>query len=309
MKNDPIEKALAALDEIPLHTPEGYKQIEKALDSKSSLVAAKAARIAGEAQWLEITPTLVTTFQLLLPGGASADKGCAAKTALARALNKLEYDGAELFLSGMKHRQPEPVWGGSEATAVDLRAVCAMGLAGSTYFFKLREMVNLLVDKEWRARAGAVRAIAAVGGDAASLLLRFKALTGDPEPEVISDCFTGLLAVDGAAVELVASFANRKGDSREPAILALGESRREDAVEVLKELFGRTADPEGRRCILISLATSRTESAKEFLLDLIRHQSALTASQVAEAMAICRTESRIGREIDKAWQSRGTGDA
>jgi hypothetical protein len=49
MKNDPIEKALAALDDIPLHTPEGRRQIEKALDSKSSLVAAKAARIAGDA--------------------------------------------------------------------------------------------------------------------------------------------------------------------------------------------------------------------------------------------------------------------
>jgi hypothetical protein len=305
MKNDPIEKALATLDEIPLHSPEGRKQIERALDSKTNLVIAKAARITGDAQWLEIVPKLVATFQRLLPGGSSADKGCSAKTAIARALNKLEHDGAELFLSGMKHRQPEPVWGGSEDTAVDLRAVCAMGLAGSTYFFKLREMVNLLVDKEWRARAGTVRAIATVGGDGASLLLRFKALTGDPEPDVVSDCFTGLLAVDGAAaVPLVASFAERRDDSREPAILALGESRREDAIEVLRELFGRTVDPEGRHCILISLATSRTETAKEFLLDLIRNESSQTASQVIEAMAVCRTDPRISQEIEKAWDAR-----
>ena len=305
MKNDPIQNALAALDEIPLHTPEGRKQIEKALDSKSNLIAAKAARIAGDSQWLEIIPKLVATFQRLLPGGASADKGCAAKTGIARALNKLEYDGAELFLSGMKHRQPESVWGGSEDTAVDLRAVCAMGLAGSAYFFKLRELVNLLVDKEWGARAGAVRAIATVGGDAASLLLRFKALTGDREPDVVSDCFTGLLAVDGAAaVPLVASFAGVKSDAREPAILALGESRREDAVAVLKELFGRTADPEVRRCLLLSLATSRTESAKEFLLDLIRNDTAQTASQVMEAMSVCRTDPRTSQEIEEAWRSR-----
>ncbi|HWE52802.1 MAG TPA: HEAT repeat domain-containing protein [Bryobacteraceae bacterium] len=305
MKNDPVEKALAAIDDIPLHTPEGRKQIEKALDGKSNLVIAKAARIAGDSQWLEIAGKLAATFQRLLPGGASSDKGCAAKTAIARALNKLEYDDAALFISGMKHRQPEPVWGGSEDTAVDLRAVCAMGLAGSTYFYKLREMVDLLVDKEWRARAGAVRAVGTVGGDAASLLLRFKALTGDREPDVMSDCFTGLLAVDGAAaVPLVASFAERQDDSREAAVLALGESRREDAVEVLKELFGRTADPEGRRCIVISLATSRTESANEFLLGLIRHENSRTASQVVEAMRAFRADPKIAAAIEEAWDSR-----
>jgi hypothetical protein len=126
---------------------------------------------------------------------------------------------------------------------------------------------------------------------------------------VISDCFSGLLAVDGAAaVPLVASFANRKGEAREPAILALGESRRDDAVEVLKELFGRTADAEGRRCVLISLATSRTESAQEFLLDLIRQQSPQTVSQVVEAMAVCRTDPRISLEIDRALQSRAVSE-
>jgi hypothetical protein len=56
--------------------------------------------------------------------------------------------------------------------------------------------------------------------------------------------------------------------------------------------------------VLISLATSRTESAKEFLLDLIRNETAQTASQVVEAMAVCRTDPRISQEIEKAWNSR-----
>ena len=98
----------------------------------------------------------------------------------------------------MRHVQMEPGWGGSSDTAVELRAVCAMGLASTTYPNKLRELVNLLVDREWQARAGAVRAIAAVGSDAAALLLRFKALSGDKEPEVLSECFSGLLAIEGA---------------------------------------------------------------------------------------------------------------
>jgi len=283
MKNDPIERALAALDEIPLHTAEGRKQIEKALDAKFNLVVAKAARIAGNAHWLEITGKLVTSFQRMIE---AADKGCVAKTAIARALHALEYDGADFFIAGMRHRQPEAVWGGSEDSAVDLRAVCAMGLAGSTCFYKLRELVNLLVDSEWRARAGAVRAIATVGSDAASLLLRLKALSGDEEPNVTADCFIGLLGIDGAeAVPLVASFAGNKGDAREAAILALGESKREDAVEALKELFGRTPDPEGRRCILLALATSRTETAKTFLSELVRSDNPRTAALVGEVRA------------------------
>ena len=295
MKNDLIEGALAALDEIPLHTAEGRKLIEKALDAKFNLVVAKAARIAGNAHWLEITGKLVTSFQRLLDAGNVADKGCVAKTAIARALHALEYDGADFFIAGMKHRQPEAVWGGSDDSAVDLRAVCAMGLAGSKCFYKLRELVNLLVDQEWRARAGAVRAIATVGSDAAALLLRLKALSGDEEPNVTADCFIGLLGIDGAeAVPLVASFAGNKGDAREAAILALGESRREDAVEVLKELFGRTPDPEGRRCVLLALATSRTETAQAFLRELVRSDNARTAALVSE----------VRGEIENALRSR-----
>src|SRR5271154_3846373 len=117
-----------------------------------------------------------------------------------------------------------------------------------------------MVDVEWQARAGAARAIAAVGSDAATLLLRLKVLSGDKEPEVLADCFSGLLAVEGAdALPLVTSFADaRNQEVREAAILALGASRRPDAVEWLKEHFEHVAHLETRQCILLSLATSRT---------------------------------------------------
>jgi len=41
MKNDPVQSAFAGLDDIPLRTPEGWKQIAKALASKFNVVAAK----------------------------------------------------------------------------------------------------------------------------------------------------------------------------------------------------------------------------------------------------------------------------
>lgn len=307
MKNDPVQSALAALDEVPLRTAEGLKQMAKALASKSNLVAAKAARISGDAQWAELTDELVTAFHRFLTRGSEIDKGCVALNAVARALYALDYDGAELYLAGMRHVQMEPGWGGSSDTAVELRSVCAMGLASTTYPNKLRELVDLLVDPEWQARAGAVRAIAAVGSDTASLLLRFKALTGDKEPDVLADCFSGLLAVEGAeAVPLVTSFAGeRNQEVREAAILALGASRRSDAIDWLKERFESVADPETRQCILLSLATSRTEAAIGFLLSVIRDGSVRTSAMAVSAMEVNRTDRRIQEEVEKAVRARG----
>jgi HEAT repeat protein len=306
MKNDPVQSALAALDDVPLHTPEGLKQMAIALASKSNLVAAKAARISGDAQWAEMTDELVAAFDRFLKRGSEIDKGCVALSAIARALYALDYDGAELYLAGMRHVQMEPGWGGSSDTAVELRAVCAMGLASTTYPNKMRELVNLLVDPEWQARSGAVRAIAAVSSDTASLLLRFKALTGDKEPDVLADCFSGLLAVEGAeAVPLVTSFADaRNRDVREAAILALGASRRSDAIDWLKERFESVADPETRQCLLLALATSRTETAIEFLLGVIRRASAQTSAMAVSAMEINRTDRRMQEEVETAIRAR-----
>src|SRR5580658_2107227 len=306
MKNDPVQSALAALDEVPLHTPEGLKQMSKALASKSNLVAAKAARISGDAQWAEVTVDLVAAFDRFLKRGSELDKGCAALIAIARALYALDYDGVELYLAGIRHVQMEPGWGGSSDTAVELRAVCAMGLASTTYPNKMRELVRLLVDTEWQARSGAVRAIAAVGSETASLLLRFKALTGDKEPDVLADCFSGLLAVEGSdAVPLVTSFADaRNQEVREAAILALGASRRSDAIDWLKERFEAVAHPETRQCILLSLSTSRTEAAIEFLLGVIREGSAQTSGMAVSAMEVNRTDRRIQEEVEKALRAR-----
>jgi HEAT repeat protein len=306
MKNDPVQTALAGLDDVPLRTPEGQKQMAKALAAKSNVVAAKAARIAGDAQWSELTDELAAAFERFLKRGSELDKGCAALNAIARALYNLDYDGVDLYLAGMHHVQMEPGWGGSSDTAVELRSICAMGLASTTYPHKLRELVDLLVDREWQARVGAVRAIAVVGSEAATLLLRFKALSGDKEPDVLAECFGGLLAIEGAeALPLVTSFADgRNQEVREAAILALGASRRTDAVDWLKERFDGVAHLETRQCILLSLATSRTESAIEFLLGVIRDGGPQTSAMAVSAMEINRADRRIHEGVEKALQSR-----
>jgi HEAT repeat protein len=306
MKNDPIQTALAALDDIQVGAPDAGKRFGKALAAKSNLIVAKAARIAGDAQLTELTGDLAAAFGRFLDKGSAADKGCVALTAMARALVKLDHDDADLFRRGMKHVQMEGVWGGSEDTAAELRAVCATGLANSRDPRKLRAMVELLTDRQWPARIGAVRAIATVGSEAAALLLRFKALIGDREPEVLSECLTGLLEVDGAeALPLAAQLVDAKeAEVREAAILALGASRRADAIEYLKEKFGAAADRDTRKCILLALASSRTETAIEFLLDLIRQGSDTTAALALSAMSIHAGDARLQEAVEQAKAGR-----
>lgn len=291
MKNDPIQAALAQLDDIPLRTSEGIVQFRKVLKGKSNVVAAKAAKLIGNALWLEMAPELAAELAALLERSGAADKGCVAKTAMARALHQLEHDGPEVFLAGMKCFQREPVWGGSEDVAAELRSICAAGLAGSTYPFKLRALVDLLADSEWRAREGAIRAIAALATDASALLLRFKALVGDSEPEVFSTCLAGLIELEGAAaLPLVESYTgNRQPEEiRDAAVLALGACRRLDAVEKLIELFSRTIDGDRRKTILLALATSRTEPASGFLEELARSGSEQEKSMAREAIQYVR---------------------
>ena len=101
-----------------------------------------------------------------------------------------------LSRAALRYRQLEPVWGGTADTAVDVRASCAMGLVASGYSRALVELTALLNDTDAAARVGAVRAIACGNPREAELLLRSKALAGDAEPQVLGECFTGLLAVE-----------------------------------------------------------------------------------------------------------------
>lgn len=294
MKNDPVVEALDALD-----SPDA--DLAKALTSKYPLVAAKAARIAAEDDRRDLAPAAAAAFRKLLKAGGAADKGCSAKLSLARALLKLEHDEADLFLAGMKVVQMEGTWGGSEDVAAELRSACAMGLVGSTGGEKLRNLVRLMADAEWPARAGAMRALGALGGDSAALLLRLKALTGDREPDVLSDCFAALLSADGAdAVPLVISLA----DDHESALLALGASRLSAAVDALIELYGRTADPARRATILLALATARTEPAIEFLVGEVSGASSRTATNAIQALAIHRADPKVREAVRLATVDR-----
>jgi hypothetical protein len=177
MKDDPVEKALLLLDGADPATEAGRERLTGGVHSKYNFVTAKAAQMVARHGAVQVAGELEKALKARLnraPAGAEKDdKGCAAKLALARALVELEHDAPELFAQGVQYVQMEATWGGRIDVAAEFRAVCAMGLANGAHPDKVRVLLSLLIDKEWQARSGAVKAIGVEGSEAAILLLRF----------------------------------------------------------------------------------------------------------------------------------------
>ncbi len=281
MKNDPIEAKLSVLRAVDAATPPGCEQLQKALADRSNLVVKKAAQIAAGAKQTLLLPDLRKALDRFL-AAPQTDKGCAALNALVTALVELDFDEPEPFLAGIRHVQMEPVWGGSVDVAVDLRANCAIGLVNTRYPKTLDALATLLADPNWPARAGAVRALGVQGSDAAALLLRYKALIGDAERDVLVECFTALLQFDEANIAFVSQRMQSDNEEVESAaVLALGSSRHEQALAALQKKLRQPRLGPLRRTVLIAIASMRLDTAVEFVKEL-------AAEEDAEAIAVLR---------------------
>ncbi|HEV3260781.1 MAG TPA: HEAT repeat domain-containing protein [Gemmataceae bacterium] len=288
-------------------SPPRLGELRTALRDSSNLVVAEAAEIAGKGQLGELAPDLVAAFDRFLESPAKTDKQCRAKTAVVEALNGLEFPEEDVFLRGARYVQLEGVWGGSQDTAAPVRVACAFALVR----LRSREapvlLVDLLSDPEKAARAGAAQALAWWGTEAAGLLLRLKARVGDGEPEVLSECFNGLLKLrpdDGVA--FVAEFFGLADQAvQEVAVLALGESRRPAAFEILKAFWERQPDATLRETALMALALLRLQAATDFLLSLAATGPAGVAESAVKALAIHRYDPRLVERTAAAVAQNG----
>jgi HEAT repeat protein len=306
-KSDPTAEALAALATAHDQPPDARRTLlRKHLANRSNWVVAKAAKIAGEVRDEELAADLAAAFHRLMADPAKLDKGCTALTEIAAALYSLDHHDPELLLAGIRHVQMEGSFGPPADAAIQLRAHCAMGLAQTRHPDAPYGLVKLLADPEPGARAGAARAIGTLPGDAGALLLRFKALIGDRESDVLAECFAGLLAVDAErSLEFVAAFAD-DGDEEvaEAAILAIGASRTPHAVEWLKQRWERTVHGPIRKTLLLALATARIEPAIEFLLKLLADENPRTAVEVMSALRIYKHDERVRRAVGEIVDRR-----
>jgi hypothetical protein len=280
--------SLDALREVSPHAAEA--ELVKALSHRNNLIVARAATLALHHQLTDLVPNLAEAFPRFLQNAAKSDPQCWAKNAIAKTLAAFEYQESELFLSGIRHIQLEPGWGGSNDTAGALRGTCALALVQCRELNSHRLLIHivpLLADKDLPVRINAVRAIEQVGNDSAALLLRLLAEFPSDEPELLGACYSGVLALEGSrAIDWVARFLAREDDSGAEAAMAIAQTHTPEAFQRLRSTFGAARDPWFRDTLLASIALTRQQEATDWLLDLVAHDEA-NADRAQEAL--CRT--------------------
>jgi HEAT repeat protein len=218
----------------------------------------------------------------------------------------MDYVEPEIYLRGIHHVQMEGAYGPPVDAAAKLRAASALGLARTRYPHALDEIVSLLVDPWTHARVGAVRALATNGGQAGALLLKLKILTGESEPDVLAECFSGLLSTaPETSLELIAGYADSEDLAvAEAALLALGSSRLPGALKLLVEKWRRTAAGPLRKTLLVAIAMIRSEAAIEFLLSLLSDCSTQAAKDLITALAMFRDNEKVRTRVEAAVSRR-----
>jgi HEAT repeat protein len=302
-KRPSIEDQLNEIAELGknLDTPEARKQLHKHLTSKISLIVAKAAAVVAHLEDRDFNADLIAAFHRFMNDPVKNDKGSAGKIAIVKALLAADCDDEEIYRAGVRHFQHEPTWGGRSDTAASLRALCGLGLVQIGSRDAMNELATLLADKEPDARIGAAGALGYCG-PTATPLLRFKVLTGDEEPAVIAECFTALMKISPSeSFEFVARYVDQDYESLyEHATLALAESRLPGVFELLKEKWSATFDREFKRTLLLPMALTRSDLARDFLVSVIEAGELRLATAAINALSIYRDDPLIRKRAEEA---------
>ncbi len=308
-KTDPIEQALNAISELRTagRSEELVTQLRIYLKNRSNLVVAKAAKLVGELKLSQLVPDLVTAFDRLWVNPAKLDKRCAAITEIVSALYELDYAEPNIYARAIHHVQKEASFGPPVDTAASLRGMSAQGLLRTSYRNAISLVVDLLVDSEPPARLGAVRALASNGGETGVLLLRLKTLTGDEDPEILGECFSGLLsAAPDESLPFVVKYLDAEDDVVvEAAIWALGQSRTPAALPSLQDKWERSVDKSLRRTLVAALAASRLEEAIDYLCSQLRVTDLQTAVEIVTTLATYAGSQSVRSAVAAAVQERG----
>jgi HEAT repeat protein len=249
----------------------------------------------------------VAAFDRCLVDPLKNDKLCRGKIAIIQALDKLEYERTDIFVRAARHEQLEPVWGGSEDTAAPLRAAAILALARLGYHGLLELLVDALTDSQKEVRIAAAQALGHHGSEPASLLLRLKARIGDKEPDVISECLSGLLT---CSPQENLCFVSEFLDSLNPAIceaaiLALGRSRLPEAFDLLKRALQQ--HPIGlNEEIYLAISMLRVPAATEFLLETVATETEPASSMALSALMIYRYDPALRHRMADAVHKNGS---
>jgi hypothetical protein len=282
--------------------------VQNALGDRHCLLVKQAAELCEERLIFDLEADLLKAYQRFLKNPVKKDPNCTAKEAIVRALVALDSQEIDFFIAGLHYHQYEPVWGGSEDTAVGLRVSCATGLVNTSYSRALIELVTLLNDPSAPARKGAVRAITYTQPLAAEAVLRAKALSGDPDPDVTGETLSALLRVSPYESQaFVASFLESSTDPvlRQSIALAIGASKLDEALDILRSCWNRKPLKKAQdNFLLLGAILHRSEKAFDWLLEVIVHGEQTSAKFVVEELAIYKTDKKLRGRIDAAVVER-----
>lgn len=286
-------ESLAALRQVG-ERPVLEAALRKALRDKNNYYVAKAAELVGEMGLGELAGELVEAFDRFLVDGAKRDPKCWAKEAIVKALGELGHRGAAVYRKGLGHVQMEAVWGGEADAAAGLRSVCAMRLVETDLpDLEVLDLLSVaLADAEPRVRGEVARALGQLGCREALPLLRFKALSGDREVEVVGHCLAGILEVGGEGeVAWVGRFLDAPDEEvRAEAASVLAFARFERAGEELRRYWKQMLPEELRTALLVALGASPQRQAATLLASIVED-----GDEPLRRVAMAREELRRSR--------------
>lgn len=304
---DAILDRLAALRQVP-SSPEFLSELKKALAHASVVVVARGAELSARYEKRELIDHLVAAYERF-SDPRSSDGNYIARTAIVRGLVDLYAGGAaaDVFVAAAG------VGAGSRSgvmladPAAELRSTSAFGLAALGHPAALTVCTDLLADNAGLVRVAAARALANTGREGAVLVLRLKLHVGDSDPEVLAECAAGLmqLAPEESLDVVRKLLAHPEPPARGGAALALGSSKRPDALRAIQEAFERETEDEVCATYCVAVASSRLPMAVEWLVSLVARDRR-TADAAIAALGPYRLDAAVmARVTNAARQNHG----
>src|SRR5262249_26087172 len=127
------------------------------------------------------------------------------------------------------------------------------------------------------------------------------------DPAVTSECLTALMvAAPRESLAFVADFLHSHHDAvQEGAALALAESRRPDALDVLLRYWPKARGESLREALLLAISMTRLPAAFDFLLEIVGGDDRAAALATLSALAIHRHNPSIKERVAAAVAQKG----
>lgn len=282
-------------------SPASAALLRAGLASKRALVAARAADIVKERRLDGFTQELRDAYARFLDNPTKTDLGCRAKLSLIEALDYTETMDETAFLGAARYVQLDPEYPkpADSAGGVRARALLALARIGSADLPLLAG--EALADPQPHVRAAAADAIGAFGIRNCAGALLLKLARSDEDPLVTLACMSALLALaPDFGIERLRPLLTSEGEARELAALALGQTARDDAFELLAKTLADCITPDEREPLFRAFGLHRSEKAAALLLDTVATSNALDAEAALKALATRRFEPGMRERVEAA---------